>query len=66
MMRLIKGRSDSPKLPPGYWLDFSDPDVLVLRSSHGEAVSCFIAGSFALEAVEMAAAEDYWGGMSSA
>ena len=65
-MRLIKGRSDSPKLPPGYRLDFSDPDVLVLRSSDGEAVGCFIAGSFALEAVEMAAAEDYWGGMSSA
>ena len=32
-MRLIGGTksSDKPRLPPGYVLDRSDPDVLVLR-----------------------------------
>ena len=60
MMRLIKDTHDPLKLPPGYRLDFSDPDVLVLRRLDGEAVGRFIARSFALEAVELAAAEDYW------
>jgi hypothetical protein len=35
---------DKPlRLPPGYVLDFSDPDVLVLRRSDGSSVAAFSA-----------------------
>lgn len=36
-MRLVVGTGSSkePRLPPGYSLDHSDPDVLVLRDPQG-------------------------------
>jgi hypothetical protein len=41
LMRLIKGTGSSREvhLPPGYSLDRSDPDVLVLRSPDRAAVA---------------------------
>ena len=37
------GPSKELRLPPGYSLDHSDPDVLVLRGPHGAAVARFSA-----------------------
>ena len=44
-MRLVGGtRSpEEPRLPPGYALDRSDPDVLVLLCPHGAVVARFSA-----------------------
>ena len=52
-MRLVvgTGSSEEPRLPPGYSLDRSDPDVSVLRGPHG-AVARFGARGAAAEAVE--------------
>jgi hypothetical protein len=53
-MRLIKGTGAfrEPRLPPGYSLDRSDPDVLVLRCSHGAVVARFSAQGAKAEAIE--------------
>ena len=53
-MRLIggAGASREPRLPPGYSLDHSDPDVLVLRCPHGKAVARFSAWGATAEAIE--------------
>ena len=53
-MRLIggKGSPEEPRLPPGYVLDHSDPDVLVLRGPHGAAVARFSARGATAEAIE--------------
>jgi hypothetical protein len=53
-LRLVgaTGSSREPRLPPGYCLDRSDPDVLVLRCPHGEAVARFSAKAAAAEAIE--------------
>ena len=53
-MRLVTGAGspEEPRLPPGYVLDRSDPDVLVLRCPHGEAVARFSAQGAAAEAIE--------------
>lgn len=53
-MRLVggKGSPEEPRLPPGYSLDHSDPDVLVLRGPHGAAVARFSARGAAAEAIE--------------
>ena len=53
-MRLIGGTKspDEPRLQPGYLLDRSDPDVLVLRRPHGTVVARFSARGAAAEAVE--------------
>ena len=53
-MRLVGGTGspEEPRLPPGYVLDRSDPDVLVLRCPHGEAVARFSARGAAAEAIE--------------
>ena len=42
-MRLVggTGSSEEPRLPPGYSLERSDPDVMVLRCPHGTAVARF-------------------------
>ena len=59
-MRLIGGTksSNEPRLPPGYVLDRSDPDVLVLRGPHG-AVARFSARGAAAEAIEREAMKDH-------
>ena len=53
-MRLIggTGSSEEPRLPPGYSLDRSDPEVLVLVCPHGAAVARFSARGATPEAIE--------------
>ncbi len=51
--------SDEPRLPPGYALDRSDPDVLVLRSPRGKAIARFSARGATLEAIEREARTHY-------
>jgi hypothetical protein len=60
-MRLIggTGASREPRLPPGYTLDRSDPDVLVLRCPHGTVVARFSAQGAKAEAIEREAREDH-------
>jgi len=61
LMRLITGTGSSRevRLPPGYSLDHSDPDVLVLRYPHGTAVARFSARGAKTEAVEQEAWTHY-------
>jgi hypothetical protein len=56
-MRLIggKGSPEEPCLPSGYVLDYSDPDVLVLRGPHGAALARFSARGATAEAIEQEA-----------
>jgi hypothetical protein len=60
-MRLVggTGSSEEGRLPPGYSLDHSDPDVLVLHCSHGTAVARFSARGAAAEAIEREAGMHY-------
>jgi hypothetical protein len=60
-MRLIggTGASKEPRLPSGYRLDRSDPDVLVLRCPHGTAVARFSAQGATAEAIEQEARTHY-------
>jgi hypothetical protein len=60
-MRLIggTGASREPRLPSGYSLDLSDPDVLVLRCSQGTAVARFSARGATAEAIERVARTHY-------
>jgi hypothetical protein len=60
-MRLIggPGSPEEPRLPPGYSLDHSDPDVLVLRCSHGTVVARFSTQGAAAEAIEREARMHY-------
>jgi len=60
-MRLIggTGASREVRLPPGYSLDRSDPDVLVLRCPHGKAVAHFSARGATAEAIEQEAKTHY-------
>lgn len=60
-MRLIGGQG-SPgevRLPPGYSLDRSDPDVLVLRSPDETEVARFSARGATAEAIEQEARTHY-------
>jgi hypothetical protein len=60
-MRLIEGTGASRevRLPSGYTLERSDPDVLVLRCPHGTAVARFSARGAAAEAIELEARTHY-------
>jgi hypothetical protein len=60
-MRLIGGTGSSKevRLPAGYSLDHSDPDVLVLRCSHGSALARFSAQGATAEAIEQEARTHY-------
>ena len=60
-MRLVGGTGspEEPRLPPGYSLDRSDPDVLVLRCPDGTVVARFSAQGATLEAIEREARNDY-------
>jgi hypothetical protein len=60
-MRLIGGTGAprEPRLPSGYSLDRSDPDVLVLRSPQGTAVAHFSAQGATAEAIEREARTHY-------
>jgi hypothetical protein len=60
-MRLIggTGASREGRLPPGYRVDCSDPDVLVLRCPRGTAVARFSARGATAEAIEQEARMHY-------
>jgi hypothetical protein len=60
-MRLIGGTGGSRegRLPSGYSLDHSDPDVLVLLCPHGTAVARFSAWGATAEAIEQEARTHY-------
>ena len=60
-MRLVGGTGSSKevRLPPGYSLDHSDPDVLVLRSPDRAAVARFSAWGATAEAIEQEARTHY-------
>ena len=47
------------RLPPGYRLDRSDPDVWALRRAEGWVVAYFSAQGATKEAIEQAAREDH-------
>ena len=49
------------RLPPGYWLDRSYPDVWALRRAEGWVVAYFSAQGATEEAVERTAWEDHAG-----
>jgi hypothetical protein len=53
--------SEEPRLPPGYRLDRSDPDVWALRRPEGWVVAHFSALGAAKKAIEEVAWEDYGG-----
>jgi len=53
------GSPEEPRLPPGYVLDHSDPDVLVLRCPQGTVVARFSARGAAAEAIEKEARMHY-------
>jgi hypothetical protein len=53
--------SEEPRLPPGYRLDRSDPDVWTLRRSEGWVVAYFSAQGTTQAAIEEAAWEDHGG-----
>jgi hypothetical protein len=61
LMRLIGGTGASREvhLPPGYSLDRSDPDVLVLRCPQGTAVARFSARGATTETIEHEARMHY-------
>jgi hypothetical protein len=60
-MRLVGGTGPSKelRLPPGYSLDHSDPDVLVLRCPHGTVVARFSTLGAAAESIEREARMHY-------
>jgi hypothetical protein len=60
-MRFVGGTGSfkEGRLPSGYSLDHSDPDVLVLRCPHGTAVARFSAWGATTEAIEREARMHY-------
>ena len=60
-MRLIGGTGSSKelRLPPGYSLERSDPDVLVLRCPNGTAVARFSVRGAKAEAIQHEARMHY-------
>jgi hypothetical protein len=60
-MRLIEGTGASRevRLPPGYTLERSDPDVLVLRCPNGTVVARFSVRGAAAESIEREARMHY-------
>ena len=47
------------RLPSSYYLDESDPDILVLRRQDGSFVAAFSAQGATKESIREAAMEDY-------
>ena len=60
-MRLVggTGSSEEPHLPPGYSLERSDPDVLILRCPQGTVVARFNTRGATAEAIEREARTHY-------
>jgi hypothetical protein len=59
LVREIKNELHEMYLPPGYYLDRSDPEVLILRSPEEEFVARFSAPGYLAESVEQQAWEDH-------
>ena len=59
LVREIRALVQEVYLPPGYYLDRSDPEVLVLRSPEGEVVARFNAPGYLAESVEREAWDDH-------
>ena len=60
VIRFSKGmRMEEPKLPSSYYLDESDPDILILRRQDGTFVAAFSAQGATREGIVDAAMEDY-------
>jgi hypothetical protein len=60
LVREIKDALHEAYLPPGYYLDRSDPEVLILRRTEGEeVVARFSAPGYSAESVEREAWEDH-------
>ena len=51
---------EEPKLTPNYYLDESDPDILILRRQDDSFVAAFSARGATKESIVEAAKEDYW------
>jgi hypothetical protein len=60
-MRFVgaKGPPEEPHLPPGYSLDRSAPDVLILRCPQGAVVARFSARGATAKAIEQEAWKDH-------
>ena len=61
-MRLVGGTGPSeeqPRLPPGYVLERSDPDVLVLLCPQGTVIARFSTRGATTEAIEREARAHY-------
>lgn len=57
--RKVRGPEGYPYIPPGYRLDESDPDILILRRKDGTAIAHFSPQGATREAIEQAAREDH-------
>jgi hypothetical protein len=57
--------AQEPGLPEHYYLDESDPDVLVLRRQDGTFVAAFSAQGATKEGIVEAAKEDYYAALMS-
>ena len=57
--------AQGPALPEHYYLDESDPDVLVLRRQDGTFVAAFSAQGATKEGIVEAAKEDYYAALIS-
>jgi hypothetical protein len=55
----LMGPKEEPRLPRGYQLDRSDPDVWALRRPGGWVVAYFSAQGVSREAIEEVAWEDH-------
>ena len=53
------GPEEEPRLPPGYRLDRSDPDLWALRRPEGWVAAHFSARGAAMEAIEQEAWQDH-------
>ena len=60
-MRLVGGTGspEEPRLPPGYTLDRSDPDVLILRCPQRTLIARFSTRGATAEAIEQEARAHY-------
>jgi hypothetical protein len=56
---LVTGSEEKLRLPPGYRLDKSDPDLWALRRPEGWVVAYFSAQGATREAIEEVAWKDY-------
>ena len=50
---------EEPKVPPAYYIDESDPDILMLRRQDGTFVAAFSSQGATREGIVEAAMEDY-------